>query len=207
MTQLIPSVGTRGLFSLKAPFDAKLLPDTAYEVMAVRTLDDLVSSSGVDPKELYYTPNGLDAQYEQDLAAGVSIVSLAADSEWIYVPSSYILSMPNQGGLPYTVLALAVMLGPVPDALDLSYLKSRISELVQGTIGITSPEVRTVALSSTTNVSQTEHAAIEAARQALITEADTDRAKLIAMTAQRDALATKVQQLETALLNKMSPPA
>lgn len=206
MSQFTPSVGVRGLFNLKPPFDSQILPNTAYEVKAVRTLDDLISSSGIDPKDLYYTHNGLDDQYDADVQDGVSIVSLAADAEWIYVPSSYILSMPDQGGIPYTVLALAVMLGPLADSFDLSYLKTSMADLVQATIGITPGEVRTVALSSTTNVSQAEHDRIEAARQALITESDTDRAKLLAMTAERDALAQKVQELETALLEQMAPP-
>lgn len=207
MPQLIPSIGTRGLYTLQSPFQALLLANTAYTCVAVRKLEDIIAA-GADPKAEYYTVHGLDdSAYAADLAAGACIVSLQAGAgDWVYVPTSHILSMPDQGGVAYTVMALAVSLSAVPDSLDLSYLKGRIAEVVTESLGVEAPEVHALALSPTTNVSLNEHQALELARQANISETSTDHAKLLAMTAQRDALAVRVQELETALLVAMDAP-
>jgi hypothetical protein len=207
MPQLIPGIGTTGLYELQSPFQALLLEDTAYTCVAVRKLEDIIAA-GADPKAEYYIAHGLtDADYQTDLAAGVCIVSLqAGEGEWVYVPSSKIVRMPDQGGIPYTTIALAVSLGAIPNALDLSYLKTRIAELVTDTVGVATPEVHAVAISPTTNISQTEHQTLEAAREANIAETLTDYAKLQAVTLQRDQLAQKVQELETALANQLGGP-
>jgi hypothetical protein len=200
MSQLIPAIGVKGRFVLAAPFAAKLLPNTSYTCVAVRRLEDVVAA-GEDPQALYYTPNGLDAaRYNADLADNVCIVSLqAAIGEWLYVPSSSITAMPDQGGVPYTVTALAVNLGAIPNSLNLLYLKNQISEVVAATLGVVAPPIHAVALSPTTNVSQTEHDTLEAAREANRVETVTDRANLLAVTAQRDAALTRIAQLENQL--------
>lgn len=201
MSQLIPGIGAKGLYTLQAPFAAKLLTNTAYSCEAVRKLEDIVAA-GEDPQALYYTPNALDAtKYKADLAAGVCIVSLqAGNGSWVYVPSSFIEQMPNQGGVPYTSLVVAVSLGPVANSTDLSYLKTKLATVVTENIGVAAPEVHVVAVSAVTNISQTEHQTIEAARLANKSENQTDYAKLLAVTAQRDAAYVRITELETQLL-------
>lgn len=205
MPQLVPAMGIKGRFILAAPFDAKVLLNTSYTCVAVRRLEDIVAA-GEDPLALYYTANGLPQErYNQDLAERVCIVSLQASlGEWIYVPSSFITAMPDQSGVPYTVTALAVSLGAVPNALNLTYLKTQIAELVVDTLGVNTPSVHAVALSATTNVSQGEHEALEAAREANRGETTTDRAKLLEVTQQRDAAFTRIQQLEAQIKTLLS---
>lgn len=202
MPQLIPGIGARGLFTLKPPFAAKLLPATPYQCVAVRKLEDIAAAGG-DPKALYYTANGLsDADYQADLAAGVVIVSLQASAaEWLYVPSTYIQSMPDQGGIPYTTMAVAVSLGPVANSLDLTYLKTKMKDLASEVLGLDPlvVEAHAMAISATSNVTQTEHAALEAARAVRIAETQTDHAQLLAMTAQRDAAVQRSQEIGAAL--------
>lgn len=207
MPQLIPGLGVRGVFTLKPPFDAKMLPNTAYQVVAVRQLADIVAAGG-DPRAMYYTPVGLDqAAFEADISAGAVIVSLQASSGvWLYVPSTYILAMPNQGGIPYTVLALACSLGAVANSLDLSYVKDQVKQTVVNNLGLdpTKVEVHEVALSTSTQLTLTEHTALEAARLARKTESTTTLAQLLQRTSERDALAQRVQELETLVSDAIS---
>lgn len=206
--QLIPGIGVQGVFTLKTPFDTQLLANTAYQVVAVRKLSDIAAAGG-DPQALYYTPLGISsADYQTDLAAGVVIVSLqAGNGTWLYVPASYILAMPDQGGVPYTSLILGATLGPVPNATDLSYLFTQVAALISDTLGLdpANVSVQSVAISPTQNISAAEHTTLEAARQARITASSTEHAQLLAMTAQRDALQTLCNQLQTALAGYIAP--
>ncbi|MNU19580.1 hypothetical protein D3C71_78100 [compost metagenome] len=203
---LIPAISTRGLYTLAAPFDQQVLAAVPYTCVAVRKLEDIVAS-GADPKAVYYDANDIDdARYQQDLDAGVCIVSLqAAEGSWIYVPSSFITVMPDQGGIPYRSLVLAVPLGAVPDALDLSYIKTQLAALVLDNLGVT-VEVKEVAVSPPGNLSQSEHDTLEAARQANITNRTTLRAQLIAVTAQRDAANAKIAELEEYIIGQAVTP-
>lgn len=199
----IPQIGMQGIYTLLTPFDTLLLPKVAYRCAAVRRLEDIVAAGG-DPQADYYTARGLDtATYQTDLAAGVCIVSLrAGNGSWVYVPTSYIASMPDQGGIPYTTLALAIKLAAIPDSLDLSYVKSKIQAVVKDNLGVDST-VRTVVISPTTFLSQTEHDTIEAARQANITNSTTDYAQLQQVTQERDTALQKVSELEAYIVSTM----
>lgn len=206
MANLIPGIGVRGLYTLLAPFQAKLLVDTPYNCIAVRRLEDIIAAGG-DPQEEYYTANSQSAEkYATDLEAGACIITLQASlGSIVYVPSTFITAMPDQGGIPYSTLILGVSLGAVSDALDLTYIKSKISDVVLENLGVVVEEVKEVVVSAPTNLSQSEHDAVEAARLAAKTSNMTDNAKLIAMTAQRDALLQRVSELEAYIV--ANPPA
>ena len=208
MSVLIPTVGTRGLFQLLAPFDTALLPNVPYTVAAVRRLGDFIAA-GSDPKEEFYTPAGItNEKYEEDLQAGVCIVSLRSDvgGQWVYVPHTYVQEAPAIGGIPYTTLALAISLGPVPESVDLSYLKTRITDVVLETLGVES-ETKTLIISPTTILSNANHEVIEAARQVKISSTQTDYARLLVVTAERDAARNHIQELELFIRNNFVPPA
>ncbi len=204
---LIPALGTRGLYTLAAPFDTKVLPAVPYTCVAVRKLEDITALGG-DPKALYYDANGIDAsRYQEDLNAGVAIVSLqAAEGSWIYVPSSFITVMPDQGGIPYRSIVLAVPLGAVPDALDLAYIKTQIADLVRENLGIT-VELKEVAVSPPGNLSQAEHDTLEAARQVNITNRTTERAKYLKAQTDLAAAQQRIQELEAYIIGTAEEPA
>ena len=196
MNNLLPQIGTSGIYTLSAPFAASLLPDVSYNCVAVRKLQDIVAA-GADPYETYYQPLGISAEkYAADMALGACIVSLQAGaSGWVYVPSTYIVRMPDQGGIRYTTMALAISLSAIPDAVDLTYIRNKIHDVVMENLGVEST-VKAIALSPPALITQVEHAALEAARLVKITNATTDHAKLIAVTAQRDSAYQKIAQLE-----------
>ncbi len=119
---------------------------------------------------------------------------------WTYVPHTYIAGAPEVGGVPYTTMVLAVSLGAIPDSMNLDYIKSRIADMILENIGVTS-EVKPVAISATTIIPTDEHVSLEAARQSQITNSETDYARLLAVTAQRDSCYLKIAELESYILN------
>lgn len=203
---LIPPIGTSGIYRLQAPFSAKLQTGMAYRCEAVRRVSDF-QEVGVDVYEEFYMPNGLTrAQYEQDLANQVAIISLVASSgHWVHVPSTYILAYPDLGGVPYTVMVLGLELGAIPNYMDLTGVKAAITNLVRDTIGVT-PQIREVAVSAVQKLSQSDHDVLENARKVQINNTQTDRARAIDFETKFNAL----QQQHTALQNwvkqNMPPP-
>jgi hypothetical protein len=198
---VIPSVGVSGLWSLASPFNSKLLPNIPYTCIAIRKLSDIVAAGG-NPEADYYAINGLDNnRYISDLNNGACIITLQGGSgSIVYVPSTSINNYPDIGGVPYTVLALAINLGAIPDSLDLSYLKYRVGDVVRDTIGI-QPNVNVVAISPTTLVNDRDAKAIEAARLANIGTVVTDYAKYLQAAAELNSARQKIQELESFILS------
>lgn len=202
---LIPPVGTAGIFTLQAPFAVKLITGAPYTCMAVRRLADVIHE-GIEPYERYYEPFGLTREiYTAALAEDVCIVSLrSSGGQWLEVPSTYILSYPDQGGVPYTSLVLAVNIGPIPNHLNLAAIKQRLIDDVRDYIGIDS-SVMTVAVSETKLIAQSISIGIEAARVAQINTSTTDRAKLIAAQAVSTAALAKIAELEAYIKTNLPP--
>lgn len=206
MSGFIPTLGTRGLYTLLPPFDTALLEDIPYTCIAVRRLADIIAAGG-DPKAEYYTPNALtDAQYAADIVAGVCIITLQAESiDVVYVPSSYISGFPEIGGIPYTQLLLAMDIGALPDSLDLTYVKGKLADVVLENLGVTTT-VKTVVASLTTNVTDAEHATLETARQALIGTVTTDHARYLQASTDLAAAQAKITELENFIISLNLPP-
>lgn len=203
MATITPNVGAGGLWSLKAPFGALLQTNVSYNCVAVRLLSDIIAGGG-DPFSSYYQPNGLlQSDYQSDIAANASIISLqASGGQWIYLPNTYVTQMPNQNNIPYTAIVLGVNLGPLPDHLDLTLVKTQVANAVKDAIGITNATIKSIAVSAKTMISPTEHASLTSQRQSNISQAGTATAQLIALQAQYatlqgqySALTTWIQQL------------
>lgn len=198
---LIPPIGTAGIYQLKAPFASHLQPSVSYRCDAVRRVSDMVEA-GIDPFAEFYETNGIDeSKYNQDLLNNVCIVSLvSAAGHWVYVPSSYILSYPNVNGVPYRVMLLGVELGPIPDYMDLSVVKSSVADVVRDTIGIT-PQIKEVAISPIQNFSQNDHDVVEANRQAAILSSPTWKAKYLDIERRFTALQQAYNELAAIVQN------
>ena len=202
---LTPPVNVSGMFTLANPFSQDVIPNTPYTVIAVRKFADIIKK-GEPPYETYYVPRGLTlSDYQRDTAAMECIVTLrSAAGQFIYVPTSYILSYPNQSGVKYTAIALLVELGAIPDTTDLIAVKNRVSNVVRDTFGLT-PVIQQVAYSDTVLKSASDHAAIEGARLAAVTEQQTDYAKYQQALATVTAQALKIQQLEAYIRANIPP--
>lgn len=194
---LIPPIGAAGIYQLGAPYNGLLTTGVSYTCNAIRQMGDFVKR-GVDPYTEYYKPYNLSEQvYTNDVQAGVSIVSLrSSGGHWVYVPTSYILSYPNIGGISYTGLVLAANLGPVPDYLDLTALKAKIRDVIIERIGIQTTEITTVAVTEKKLLTQADHIAIEAARAQNISDITTDYSKYLSEKNRADSLQTRLAELE-----------
>lgn len=194
---LIPPIGSSGAFTALAPFNTLVNGSIHYECKAVRRFIDVIHE-GVDPFAEYYLPAALSqAKYEEDYKLGACIVSLvSSQGTWVHVPTTYIESYPNIGGVPYTATVLGINLGAIPDQLDLTAVKAAIVEIVHDYIGVTSSVVA-VKTSVTQVLSYNDHTAIESARQAEVTNTVTERARRIAA----EAHAAELQQQLTTLRN------
>lgn len=201
---LTPPVGASGIFALASPFDVQLIPGVSYTCIAVRKFAD-IQKLGVDPFSVYYVPNSLsEAIYTADVTAGECIVTLRSNGgTFLYVPTSYITSYPNMGGIPYTAIILGISLGAIPNTLDLTAVKTKISNVVQDSFGIT-PQIQQAAISETKNMSISDANAIESARLASITDDQTDYAKYLAVNALYQTALDKITELETYIASTMS---
>jgi hypothetical protein len=205
---LNPNIGAKGVWTLNAPFNAAVQANVSYTCMAIRKLSDIIAAGG-DPFTTYYSPNQLtQAQYQADVQAGASIVSLqASGSSWLYVPNTYIAQMPNPNNIPYRSIVLGAMLGPLPDNYDLSYVKSQVALAIKDAVGIANPVINSIAVSPQLMISATEDTSLKAARAAVVSAAGTPTAQLIALQAKYDALQQQMQTLVTWLQGEIGSGA
>ena len=202
---LTPNIGAIGVFHLFAPFKNKLLPKTLYQCIAIRKLEDYVCNNE-DAFALIYEPLLISKErYQDDLAAGAMVVTLKAigTHEFVLVPNSYIEKLPVTEGVSYTVMGLGVSLGAIPNDTDLTYLKDRITTLVAETLGVNST-INALALSPTSVVDMTTHKSILLARELLIKENPTDRAKYLETKAKLDELQVRYNELEQYVIDNAS---
>lgn len=201
----LPTIGAKGLYTLRAPFDTMLLNGVLYEPVEIRSLDAIIAA-GLDPYTEYYEPKELTKeQYQADYEKGTYIISFRADSgNWAHVPSTYIDGSPDIGGVPYRSMLLVAYLAPVPDSLDLTFLQNRMKDLVFDTLGVQA-EIRPVIASPSSIISQTEHDALESARAAVIANNKTDYAKYLQAKAELDAARAKIAILEQYIVDNAPP--
>lgn len=175
MSRFTPKIDTVGKFSVRLPW--VLNPQMVYRVLAVKTLDDL-AKLGTDALETIYKPMGLiDGQdgfsWANESANNPCIISLLDPTGVVfYIPDTFILSYPDQSGVPYNYIVLGLDLGALPDSDDLASLKHDLADYAKSIIG-TEVLVTEHRIPSTTTPTQTQHQAFLAARQLNITQVDT----------------------------------
>lgn len=168
---MIPSIGDKGTFTLKAPW--VLDQKTEYTCVALRSFSE-ISKNGIDVYNTFYKPKGLsEDNYRVDTDYGVVMVALRSSvGNYIYVPSSYILSTPNGNGYLYSRRFISVDLGPIPTTLSTETLKENISELVLGNFGV-QPTIKEVQVPILEVVNPNNHEALERGRKGKIKEQGT----------------------------------
>lgn len=198
---LTPPIRTIGRYVLKTPWVASSAK--VYECEAIRSFDDL-SQLGVDIYEEFYASQGLINgeeyggvvfSFESERQKDPNIITLRAqDGEYIYVPDTYILSYPNMSGVKYSNMVISANLGPLPDFLDLSALKTELGDFIAQFIGVT-PTLNEHRADSTNQPTPVQHDILESARLAAISiytthyvELQQERAKTLKLTQTVDAL-------------------
>lgn len=192
-----PPLHARGIYTLVTPFPD--ITSLIYECTAIRSFRDYLDL-GKSAYDEVYVPAGLTAEnYTDDLAANANIVTLTSpNNATIYVPDTYIQKYPDLEYVQYANIAVSASLGAIPDDLDLSLMKTQIAGIISDVIGVT-PVVRLHAYASAGVVTMAQHALNEASRQAAITNRTTDRARVIALLAEKAALQQRIVDLEDAI--------
>jgi hypothetical protein len=153
-------------------------------------------SEGIDIYTTYYEPKGLTQQdYTDDLNAGaVMCILYSSAGSVITVPDTFIQSYPGIGMANWGQIILSADIGPIRLDLDLSFLKEQVGNIISDTIGVV-PTVYIDQLGSTTVISSTDAAAIEAARVAAITNRTSTYAQNLKLTKENADLRLQIQAL------------
>lgn len=198
--QMTPPLNAKGVYTVTMPF--QLHANTLYTCKAIRSFADLIDL-GVDILASYYAPVGLTkTEVDADAAAGANIITLmSATAPTVHVPDTYISGFPQMGNVAYKTVVLALTLGPIPDSLNLTFVKSEIATAASSAIGIV-PTITEFLAPTTGVMSQAQADVAETARQAAITTRTTDYGKLLALQAQYAALQQQYAAMEQILITK-----
>lgn len=196
MSNLVPPIDTRGIYLLASPYAESLQPGELYRCAAIRSFRDVENQGGNVFTEYYENRNLSQADCEKDRRNDVKIVTLLSDAYApVYVPSSYILSYPDIGTRNYQRVVLSVDLGPLPDVLDLTFVKTKMAGVVQESFGVT-PKVNIAIAPMSGVVTSEESDAREIARQSAVTNATTDYALYLKEREKNTVLETRCALLE-----------
>lgn len=165
---MVPAVGDRGTFIVKAPWviDQK----GEYVCHAVRSFSE-IAKNNVNVYDTIYKPKGVSEQsYKTDADAGVVIVVLrSAIGTFLYIPSSYLIGLPNGGGYAYSRRLLSIDLGALPLNLSTEALREDLITFINARFGV-NPTLREVELPISEVVAPENHEALERGRKGRISE-------------------------------------
>lgn len=195
MAAFTPVLKTKGLWSLKAPYDAILLKDVEYTCTRIATISDLVAE-GIDVFEEFYAPVQLtQTDLDNDTKADADIITLqSAIGDKVTFPSTYLANMPDINGVPHMGFMLAVDLALLPSNFDFSYVSQRLKEVTLATIGF-DPTITPVATTVDKLFSQEQSALMASTRQANIVGVDTDYTNLLKARAEIATLRDQIRIL------------
>lgn len=195
-----PPLHAKGVYQVELPWT--IAADTIYECIAIRDFNDYMEA-GQSVFDLFYAPKGLVlADYQTDKALGANIITLDSPTHpTIHIPDTYITAYPDLGHVAYKNVVLSISLGAIPDGLSLLFLKDQIQGAVSDVIGVISADVKEHVAPFTGVITPDQHAALETAREAAIVNRTTDRAKVIALTAEKILLQEKIAALEQIVLD------
>lgn len=204
-----PNIGDSGFFKLKTPFDVLVTDKTLYTCQSIRTINDFISS-GESVYEKFYSPLKIPVeQYQQDLVDNVFITGLQAGTgEWVFVPSSFIESAPNNNGVKYIPVVVGVSLGAIQDTFNLEAIIAQFKDIVITTLGIT-PEVKGVVVGSPKWLSNEEHEMVEAARKEKISTSTSPVVMYKYVSAENERLRNVIAEYEKIFkmtINTTTPP-
>ena len=202
MNTVLPTLGSKGTYVFTAPFNTLSLVGEVYTCQAIRTISDL-TASGVDVFKKYYNPYGLSqAIFNAAIVANDYIISLQGSSgQWVYIPSNYITSLPNQNGVPYHAMVIGLSIGPIAVSKDLSAIKTILSNAIYDSLGIT-PDVKEIEVSGITLVDDANHLLIENTRALHITNHQSDAQRYLTTLNSLNTALVKVKALEDYIVSK-----
>jgi hypothetical protein len=200
------TVGMKGVVIATAPFDVVINPRLIQQCIAVKTINGLLAE-GFEPYTDIYERFGIsEDQFNIDADSNVRIITFQdATGEINYVPEIYIQSLPDANGVPYRCVMLGISLSAIPDNMDVSDLKTELSDIIFNYLGVRS-EVKEVVYGEPSILSQEEHAAVEQARVTNITNNVSSRLRVSQLESTTADLYQKIQVLETFIKDNIILP-
>ena len=133
----IPTVGSKGVYKLAAPFDQLMAVGEYYICKSVRKISEILANND-DPEKLVYTRYSLDQEiYTQHKTEDMEIVYLQSEKgHWLYVPASFIQEFPDPNGVIYRAVGISVLLPAIPVGYQLDQLKTEITGVVKDITGL-----------------------------------------------------------------------
>lgn len=197
--KLTPNLNSKGLYSLKAPFT--LPAGKLYTCIAVRSFKDIYEQD-LDVLDLYYIDNGLtEADFNADKALEAAIVTLVSDdNDFVYVPNTYILNMPDMNDVTYHNVILSVNLGALPEYVELDNLKDELAVISGKVIG-KSATVGVNVTKTTGSISRSQHETLESVRLSAVEYNETLYARNIRQQALINELYERISLYEGILID------
>ena len=198
---ILPTVGSRGAYTLITPFNAMVVTNELLTCKAIRSISELIAA-GVDVYKEYYQANGLtQVDFDNAVKNDEFIISFQGGTGvWIYVPSNYLGAAPITAGIPYHVRVVGVSLGAVPVNKDITVLKQAIANLVYDTIGI-QPEVKELEVSGVSLVDNMVSANIETMRSHRVVNNQSDSGRYLTTLNDYNNALIKIAALEAFIMN------
>ncbi len=198
---IIPSIGSSGIFVLKTPLNTLISSSEKYTCLALRKISEYLANNE-EVLDIAYIKNGLtESNYNVDYKNDVIIVSLQSDTgHWLYIPVSYIESYPITNGVPYRAVMIGVSLPSIPVTKSLSNIETSIVNLITDNLGVTAI-VKTVETSRVILVPKITHDATELARNIIINNNTTDAAKYNKVLQDLQAALDKITSLEQYIID------
>jgi len=166
---MLPSINTKGSFTLLAPYDKTITPGQELTVVSIRSIGEM-QASGEDPLNTIYLAYGAtQADFDNDLASRSSIVTfVTAGNDYLYVPEAKVATDSNPSGVSYVERAILVNIGYLPTAIDLTLVTSLVTDAVYNSLGV-APGVEVVETSGTVLMDAVKHSTLDATRTNVIT--------------------------------------
>lgn len=199
--EILPPIYSSGIFKLDGKLTSLLSDTTWYTCIAIRKIEE-IESLGIDCYNEYYTPIGLDEEdYKRDADFNACIITLkSSNGQLVHFPSTYLKAYPNGSGVLYSVMGIAIELGPLPIDYNLSTVETKLKDTVRNTLGIT-PRTRLLTLSNTEIITQGTHERLTKARQSNIESSSNLEHLNKQLTKENTNLKERLKQLEQYVVN------
>ena len=200
----LPSLGLKGLYRLKSPFDTQILNTTQYECTGIKKLA-ASASAGEDPFGTYYQPVGAtQLDYDTDIAADAYLVTITSgEGDEFTFPNTALVSLPIVDGVVYRNMTMVVSLGAIRDGDDLDSLSQDVIAHVLKTTGINT-SVYFAQIGPMTVITQDQSTALEKARALKIEDSDSLLIKLKKAQDDNETLRALISKYEQFMLDNQA---
>lgn len=197
----LPQLRAVGTYKVKAPYELK--DNTIYICDSIDGFTTLIERN-VDIFETYYKPVNLtEENYRSDLDSGQSIITLISESaDTLSLPSSYLLSFPDEKGIRYSHTFITIDTGALPDDINMKPTLDHLKVLVDNDLGVTC-KVKVVGTPTTDIITYAQHASNEAGRRGNIEIQDNPYKVIEKLRADIVAKDERLKLLEKALIDRL----